>query len=168
MGMGGLGHAPAALTTGKRRVPLYRRLGGPQGRSGGVRKSRQHMNSIPGLLPPRRKLYFLRYRKLPTGTKENNGNSRSGWSASSETSPLGPSCKTDQLEPRFQNLFRDFHKSSRSDAYQEARSLHKHLTFNLQQICSKWKLRDVEKWRIILKRDRQTDGWRNEVGPTEI
>jgi hypothetical protein len=31
-------HAPAALTPGKNRYPLYRRLGGHQGRSGRVRK----------------------------------------------------------------------------------------------------------------------------------
>jgi hypothetical protein len=31
-------HAPAALTPGKTRYPLYRRLGGPHGRSGRVRK----------------------------------------------------------------------------------------------------------------------------------
>jgi len=38
MGVGGQGHAPAALPPGKTRYPLYRRLGGPQGRSGLVRK----------------------------------------------------------------------------------------------------------------------------------
>ena len=43
MGVGGQHHAPAALTPGKARYPLYRRLGGPQGRSGRVRKT---------LLPP--------------------------------------------------------------------------------------------------------------------
>ena len=37
-GVGGQRHAPAALTPGKTRYPLYRRLGGPQGRSGQVRK----------------------------------------------------------------------------------------------------------------------------------
>ena len=31
-------HAPAALPPGKTRYPLYRILGGPQGRSGRVRK----------------------------------------------------------------------------------------------------------------------------------
>jgi len=31
-------HAPAALPPGKTRYPLYRRLGGPQSRSGDVRK----------------------------------------------------------------------------------------------------------------------------------
>ena len=31
-------HVPAALPPGKIRYPLYRRLGGPQGRSGRVRK----------------------------------------------------------------------------------------------------------------------------------
>jgi len=33
MGVGYQRHAPAALPTGKTRYPLYRRLGGPQGRS---------------------------------------------------------------------------------------------------------------------------------------
>ena len=36
--VGGQRHAPAALPPGKTRYPLYRRLGGPQGRSGQVRK----------------------------------------------------------------------------------------------------------------------------------
>ena len=38
MGVGGQHHAPAALPPGKTRYPLCRRLGGPQGRSGQVRK----------------------------------------------------------------------------------------------------------------------------------
>jgi hypothetical protein len=37
-GVGGQRHAPAALPPGKTRYPLYGRLGGPQGRSGRVRK----------------------------------------------------------------------------------------------------------------------------------
>jgi len=37
-GVGGQRHAPAALPPGKTRYPLYRRLSGPQGRSGEVRK----------------------------------------------------------------------------------------------------------------------------------
>jgi hypothetical protein len=37
-GVGCQHHAPAALPPGKTRYPLYRRLGGPQGRSGRVRK----------------------------------------------------------------------------------------------------------------------------------
>jgi hypothetical protein len=36
--VGGQGHAPAALPLGRTRYPLSRRLGGPQGRSGRVRK----------------------------------------------------------------------------------------------------------------------------------
>ena len=36
--MGGQRHAPAALPSGKTRYPLYGRLGGPQGRSGRLRK----------------------------------------------------------------------------------------------------------------------------------
>ena len=38
MRVGGQHHAPAALPPGKTRCPLYRRLGGPQGWSGRVRK----------------------------------------------------------------------------------------------------------------------------------
>jgi len=38
MEVGGKRHAPAAFTLGKTRYPLYRRVGGPQGRSGQVRK----------------------------------------------------------------------------------------------------------------------------------
>jgi hypothetical protein len=37
-GVGGQRHAAAALPPGKTRYPLYRRLGGPQGRSGRVRE----------------------------------------------------------------------------------------------------------------------------------
>ena len=35
------------LPPGKTRYPLYRRLGGPQGRSGRAEKSRPHRDSIP-------------------------------------------------------------------------------------------------------------------------
>ena len=38
MGVGGQHHAPAALPPGKIRYQLYRKLNGPQGRSGPVRK----------------------------------------------------------------------------------------------------------------------------------
>ena len=38
MGVGGQHHAPAALPPGETPYPLYRRLGGPQGRSGRLRK----------------------------------------------------------------------------------------------------------------------------------
>jgi len=38
MGVGGQRHVPANLIQGKTRYPLYRRLGGPQGRSGRVQK----------------------------------------------------------------------------------------------------------------------------------
>ena len=39
MGVGGQHHTLAALPPGKTRYPLYRRLGGPQGRSGRVQKT---------------------------------------------------------------------------------------------------------------------------------
>ena len=38
MGVGGQCHALAALPPGKTQYPLYKRLGGPQGQSGWVRK----------------------------------------------------------------------------------------------------------------------------------
>ena len=47
MGVGGQRHAPAALPPGKTRYPLYRRLGGPQGRSGRVGK----ISPVPGFDP---------------------------------------------------------------------------------------------------------------------
>ena len=37
--VGGQRHGPAALPPGKTRYPLYRRLGGPQGRTGRIRKN---------------------------------------------------------------------------------------------------------------------------------
>jgi len=49
-GVGGQRHAPASLPPGKTRYPLYRRLGGPQGRSGRVRKILPpHRDSIPDI-----------------------------------------------------------------------------------------------------------------------
>ena len=47
MGAGVQRHALAALPRGKTRYPLYRRLGGPQGRSGWVQK----ISSPPGFDP---------------------------------------------------------------------------------------------------------------------
>jgi hypothetical protein len=46
-GVRGQRHAPAALPPRKTRYPLYRRLGGPQGRSGRVTK----ISPLPGLDP---------------------------------------------------------------------------------------------------------------------
>jgi hypothetical protein len=45
-------HAPAALPPGNTRYPLYRRLGGPQGRSDVCEKSRPYRDSIPGRSSP--------------------------------------------------------------------------------------------------------------------
>ena len=47
MGVGGQHDAPAALSPEKTRYPLYRRLGGPQGRSRRVRK----ISPPPGFYP---------------------------------------------------------------------------------------------------------------------
>ena len=49
-GVGGQRHTLAALPPGKTRYPLYRRLGGPQGRSGRVRKISPLLGFDPG--PP--------------------------------------------------------------------------------------------------------------------
>jgi hypothetical protein len=57
MGMGGQHHAPAAVHPGKTRYPLYRRLGGLQGRSELVQKISPHRDR-----PARSEsLYRLRY-----------------------------------------------------------------------------------------------------------
>jgi len=47
MGVGGKGHATTALPLGKTPNSLYRRLGGPQGRSGQVQK----ISTPPGFDP---------------------------------------------------------------------------------------------------------------------
>ena len=63
-GVGGQRHAPAALPPGKTRYPLYRRLGGPQGRSGQVQK----ISPPPGFDPRTVQPVASRYtdRVLPT------------------------------------------------------------------------------------------------------
>ena len=55
--MGGWRHAPAALPPGKTRYPLYRRLGGPQGRSGRVRKISPPRGFDPRTVQPVASLY---------------------------------------------------------------------------------------------------------------
>jgi hypothetical protein len=57
MGVGGQGHAPAALPPGKTRYPLYRRLCGPQSPSGQVRK----ISPPPGFEPWTVQLVASRY-----------------------------------------------------------------------------------------------------------
>jgi hypothetical protein len=57
MGVGAQRHAPAALPQGKTRYPLYRRLGGLQGRSGWVQKT----SSLPGVDPRTIQLLVSRY-----------------------------------------------------------------------------------------------------------
>ena len=64
--MGDQRHAPAALPSGKTWYPLYRRVGGPQGRSGRVRK----ISPPTGIRSPDRparsaSLYRLSYRGPP-------------------------------------------------------------------------------------------------------
>ena len=57
MVMGGQRHAPAALPLWKTRYPLYRRLGGPQGRSGQMRK----ISPPPGFDPRTFQPLAIRY-----------------------------------------------------------------------------------------------------------
>ena len=62
MGVGGQRHAPAALPPGKTRYPLYRRLDGPQNRSGRVRKILASIGIRSRDRPARKEcLYRLRY-----------------------------------------------------------------------------------------------------------
>ena len=51
-GVGGQRHTPAALPWGKSRLSLYRRLGGPQGRSGRVQKISPPPGFNPGTVQP--------------------------------------------------------------------------------------------------------------------
>jgi hypothetical protein len=52
MGVGGQRHTPPALSPGKARYPLYRRLGGPQDRSGWVRKISPPVGFDPRAVQP--------------------------------------------------------------------------------------------------------------------
>jgi len=57
MGVGGQRNAPAALPPGKTRYPLYRRLGGPQGRCGRVQKICPPLGIDPQTVQPVASLY---------------------------------------------------------------------------------------------------------------
>jgi len=61
MGMGAQHHAPVPLTPGKNRYPLHKRMGGPQGRPGQVRK----ISPPPGLDPRTVKFVASRYTVWP-------------------------------------------------------------------------------------------------------
>ena len=62
VGVGGQHHAPAFLTPGNTRYPLYRRLGGSQGRSGRVRTISRPIGVRTPNRPARSEaLYWLRY-----------------------------------------------------------------------------------------------------------
>jgi len=52
MGVGGQRQAPAALPPGKTRYTLYRRLDGPQSRSGRVRKISPQLGFDPRTVGP--------------------------------------------------------------------------------------------------------------------
>ena len=58
MGVGGQRHAPASLSPGKTRYPLYRRLGGPQGRPVRVRKILPPPGFDPRTVQPVASHYF--------------------------------------------------------------------------------------------------------------
>jgi len=61
MGWGGQRHAPAALPPGKNRYPLYKRLGGPQGWCGRVRKISPPPGFDPGRPARSEVIHRLRY-----------------------------------------------------------------------------------------------------------
>jgi len=62
MELGGQRHAPADLPPGKTRYPLYRRLGGPQGQSGRVRKIWPTREFDPWTVQPVASRYTAIYR----------------------------------------------------------------------------------------------------------
>ena len=86
--VGGQRHAPAALPPGKTRYPLYRRLGGPQGLSGQVRK----ISPTTGIRSPDRparseSLYRLRH---PGGTERVRTQLQLQCKCSSRAVAIGP------------------------------------------------------------------------------
>jgi hypothetical protein len=68
MGVKGQRHDPAALPPGKTRYPFYRRLGGPQGLSGQVRK----ISPPPGFDPRTVQPVGSRYTDYATQRKTAN------------------------------------------------------------------------------------------------
>ena len=62
--VGGQRHAPAALPPRKTRYPLYRWLGGPQGRSGPAETLAPHRDSIPDRPARSKSLYRPSYAGL--------------------------------------------------------------------------------------------------------
>jgi hypothetical protein len=89
MGVGGQRHFSATLSPGKTRYPLYRRLGGPQGRSGWTWKNLTHKTeSIPkeptcyGPPPPApqclRRQYYVTGQS-PVATYQNTDNVTRDW-----------------------------------------------------------------------------------------
>jgi hypothetical protein len=72
MGVGGQRYAPAALPPGKTRYPLYRRLGGLQGRSGRVWK----ISPPPGFVPRTVQPVASRYTDWTTPVNSTFTNSR--------------------------------------------------------------------------------------------
>jgi hypothetical protein len=72
-------HSGRSLRSKKSRYPLYRRLGGPQDRSGYVRKISPHRDSIPDRRAHSQLLYQLRYpvNKKPCPRRDSNPLSRS-------------------------------------------------------------------------------------------
>ena len=61
MGVGGQRHATVALPRGKTRYPLYRRLSGPQGRSGRMRKISSPPRFDPRTVQPIVSRFTARY-----------------------------------------------------------------------------------------------------------
>jgi hypothetical protein len=74
MGVGGQRHAPAALPPVKTRYPLYRRLGGPQGRPGRVRKISPPPEFDPQTVQP----VASRYTDWAIAARNKNDNDNNG------------------------------------------------------------------------------------------
>ena len=81
MGVGDQRHASTALPPGQTRYPLYRRLGGPQGRSGRMQK----ISSPPGFDPRTVQPVAGRYTTELSRSRKNKMSSESGMSFMSYT-----------------------------------------------------------------------------------
>ena len=75
MGVGDQRHTPAALPPGKTLYPLYRRLGGSQGRSGHVRKISPSPGFDPRTVQPLASRYA--YCAIPARSRSSNSSSSS-------------------------------------------------------------------------------------------
>jgi hypothetical protein len=91
-GVGGQCHDPAALLPGKNRYPLYRRLGGPQDRSGRVWKISPPSGFDPRTVQPVASPYTDCAIPVPCNNNNNNNNNNNALTSMEYSSEVFPVC----------------------------------------------------------------------------